>query len=229
MTRRLFVLVPLACALLVLAVAGGADPEAAGPRQRPADPRQAELLRSGGERYASYVRAELQSLEEQRRVPDAAAASIHANRVAPALTVARGPVNRAAAAARGDSGGPAGRAAAVARAVARRPRRAVLAAAGLLSADARSVRSTPLVGIEARVAGAALAFDGVRDALWDRDKGLTGSIDERLSTVRAELDRHRRGRGFRSSADLPIGDARSLAAALDAYAWRLSLAAGRVG
>ena len=74
-----------------------------------------------------------------------------------------------------------------------------------------------------------MAFDGVRDALWARDKGLVGSIDERCATLRAELDRHRRGDGFRSATTLPTADRRRLQAALDAWAWRLDLAAERLG
>ena len=105
---------------------------------------------------------------------------------------------------------------------------AVEAAARLLSADARNLPATDLLAVEARVAGAAVAFDAIRDALWARDRGLTGSIDERLAGLRAELDRHRRGHRFRPAAGLRVADRRRLAAALDAYAWRLSLAIERV-
>ena len=73
-----------------------------------------------------------------------------------------------------------------------------------------------------------MAFDAIRDAVWARDRGLTGSIDERLAGLRLELDRHRRGRRFRPAATLSTPDRWRLAAALDAYAWRLSLAGDRV-
>jgi hypothetical protein len=200
MVRRLLTLALLASALVAVAAARGDAPDAAKPP--PMDPRQAELLRFGGQRYEAYVRSELASLADRRAAGDRAGAAIHAGRVAPALAAGRD-------------------------VVARDPRAAVRAAARLLSADARRVRSTRLLDVESRVAGAALAFDGVRDALWARDKGLTGSIDERLTTVRAELDRHRRGERFARSVSLAA--ARRLGAALDAYAWRLSLAAERVG
>jgi iron uptake system EfeUOB component EfeO/EfeM len=71
-----------------------------------------------------------------------------------------------------------------------------------------------------------VAFDAIRDALWARDKGLVGSIDERMATLRSELDRHRRGNGFAKT--LGQADRRRLQAALDAWAWRLDLAATKL-
>jgi iron uptake system EfeUOB component EfeO/EfeM len=102
------------------------------------------------------------------------------------------------------------------------------AAARVLSLDARRVTEQPLVDVESHAAGAGIAFDAIRDALWSRDKGLVGSIDERLATVRVELDAHRRGAGFAAAARLPMAERRRLAAALDAFAWRLELAAERL-
>ncbi len=159
------------------------------------------LLRSGAARYSAYLKAEAASLGAARRAGDQLAVRLHEGRLAPV-------------------GG-------------RPPRRldtvaAVGAAARLLSLDARDLAQAALLDVEAHTAGAAVAFDAVRDALWARDKGLTGSIDERLAGLRAELDRHRRGSGFRAVESLSTSARRRLAAALDAYAWRLSLAAERV-
>ncbi len=159
-------------------------------------------LRAGAVRYAAYLRAEAGSLRVARRDGDRLAVRLHEGRLAPVGVRVRGAVDAVAA---------------------------VTASARLLSLDARQAGSRDLLGVEARVGGAAVAFDAVRDALWARDKGLTGSIDERLAGLRAELDRHRRGERFRGARTIPTADRRRLAAALDAYAWRLSLAAERVG
>ena len=159
------------------------------------------LLRSGAARYSAYLHAEAASLAEARRNGDDLAAGLHAGRLAPvggSLPEAVDPLAATAAAAR------------------------------LLSLDARQVGTKSLLGVEARAAGAAVAFDAIRDAVWARDRGLTGSIDERLAGLRLELDRHRRGRRFRPAATLSTPDRWRLAAALDAYAWRLSLAGERV-
>jgi hypothetical protein len=159
------------------------------------------LLRSGALRYGAYLRAEAASLAAARRAGHALAVRLHEGRLAPAGGRAPDRVD---------------------------PVAAVRGAARLLSLDARHAGTRDLLGVEARAAGAAVAFDAIRDALWARDKGLTGSIDERLAGLRAELDRHRRGAAFRSVERLRTADRRRLAAALDAYAWRLSLAADRV-
>ncbi|HEV2813189.1 MAG TPA: hypothetical protein VGW10_08065, partial [Solirubrobacteraceae bacterium] len=187
--------------LAVLALALGAGLTLA--RASESEPPRAAadpLLRSGATRYAAYVRAETASLRSARRAGDAVAVRLHEGRLAPA-GAERQHVDPAAA---------------------------VASAARLLSLDARNAGTADLLGVEARAAGAAVAFDAIRDALWARDKGLTGSIDERLAGLRTELDRHRRGNEFRPAAKLPTPDRRRLAAALDAYAWRLSLAAERV-
>ena len=160
------------------------------------------LLRSGTLRYTAFLEAESASLRSARRSGDRAAVRLYRGRLAPAGS----------------------------RPSEVDPVAAVERAASLLSADARRLEdAVPLLDVEARTAGAALAFDAIRDALWAQDKGLTGSIDERLAGLRAELDRHRRGSRFRPASSLSVGDRRRLAAALDAYAWRLSLAADRVG
>ncbi len=194
--------VPLVAAVFAVLLAGaGIAVATSGDGGATAARAEDPLLRSGATRYAAYLRAEAASLPAARRAGDRLAVRLHEGRLAP-----------------------------VAGRVPRRvdPRAAVSAAARLLSLDARNLGSTDLLDVEARAAGAAVAFDAIRDALWARDKGLTGSIDERLAGLRAELDRHRRGRRFRPVASLPTGDRRRLQAALDAYAWRLSLAAGRV-
>jgi hypothetical protein len=192
----------LSAALLALAVLAGAGLTLAPARESEA-PRSTgdPQLRSGATRYAAYLRAEAASLAGARRAGDTLAVRLHEGRLAPV----------------------GGRVPARVDAVA-----AVHAAARLLSLDARHTGARGLLGVEARAAGAAVGFDAIRDALWARDKGLTGSIDERLAGLRAELDRHRRGTGFRRARSLRTADRRRLAAALDAYAWRLSLAAGRV-
>jgi hypothetical protein len=159
------------------------------------------LLESGATRYTAYLRAETASLRAARRSGDRLAVRLHAGRLAPAGGVDPESID---------------------------PLAAVDAAVRLLSLDARHAGSAGLLGVEARVAGAAVAFDAIRDALWARDRGMTGSIDERLAGLRAELDRHRRGQGFRPASSLSTPDRRRLAAALDAYAWRLSLAVERV-
>ncbi len=192
----------IAAAILAAALGGAGLALATSGAPEAARPTDDPRLRSGAVRYAAYLRAEAGSLRAARRDGDRVAISLHEGRLAPVGARVRGPVD---------------------------PVAAVTAAARLLSLDARRVGGRDLVGVEARVAGAAVAFDAVRDALWARDKGLTGSIDERLAGLRAELDRHRRGTRFRAARTLTTADRRRLAAALDAYAWRLSLAAERVG
>ena len=186
-------------AVLLLSVAALATrlatEDAGGERHEP-DPRQVALLRGGEVRYAAYVRAERASLAERRRAGDHDGAAVHAARIAPALR-ARGV----------------------------RPVAVVRAAAGIDSLHPRELGRLPLLEVESHAAGAGAALDAVRDALWARDQALTGTIDERLATVRAELDRHRRGEGFSSAGALGPADRRRLAAALDALAWRLTLAA----
>ena len=198
MVRRLPVLLVAALVLAVAIVALAARRSADGDERR-ADPRQQQMLVSGRTRYAAYVRAETTSLRERERAGDPEGARIHAGRVEPAR-----------------------------RAGSREPIAVARAAAGMLSLDARDVGRRSLLDVESHTAGAAVAFDAVRDALWARDKGLVGSIDERLAGLRTELDRHRRGEGFRSSGALATADRRRLAAALDAFAWRLGLAADRL-
>lgn len=198
MVRRLPVLLVVALVLAV-AIVGLATRRSAGGEERRADPRQEEMLVSGRLRYAAYVRTETASLRERERAGDPEGARIHAGRVEP-----------------------------VRRAGSRHPIAVARAAAGMLSLDARDVGRRALLDVESHTAGAAVAFDAVRDALWARDKGLVGSIDERLAGLRTELGRHRRGEGFRSSGALATADRRRLAAALDAFAWRLGLAADRL-
>jgi hypothetical protein len=189
-----------AAAVLALAALAGAGLTLATAREAP--PRADDpLLRSGAARYTAHLRAEAASLAAARRTGDAVAVRLHEGRLAPV----GGRVPRHVD-----------------------PIGAVRAAASLLSLDARHAGSRDLLGVEARAAGAAVAFDAIRDALWARDKGFTGAIDERLAGLRAELDRHRRGSGFRAAGTLSTPARRRLAAALDAYAWRLSLAAERV-
>ena len=195
----------LAVLLLALAIRAGGDASsqratAAAPTR---DPQLAALLDSGRRRYSAYLDAELTSLADRRRVGDRAGARIHAGRVAPAHA-AEGPVPS-------DD-----------------PLRVTRAAARVLSLDARHVRVRALLDVESHAAGAGAAFDAVRDALWSRDKGLVGSIDERLATLRVELNAHRRGAGFVPAAGLALAERRRLAAALDALAWRLDLAADRL-
>lgn len=187
-------------ALLLAAVVLVARPPAdeAGGERRVVAP-PVEELRSGQARYAAYVRAETASMRERRAAGDDAGARVHLGRIAPARTART-----------------------------TRPIPVVRAAAAMLSLDARGVGRAGLLDLEAHAQAAGLAFDAIRDALWARDKGLTGSIDERLANVRAEIDRHRRGEGFVSAGSLRTADRRRLAAALDALAWRLALAAGRL-
>jgi hypothetical protein len=188
-----------AAALTVRLAADGSASGAAAATRPPEDPRLAGLLRSGEARYRAYVSAELASLRDRRAARDAAGARVHARRLAPAVAAGRGR--------------PSAEPLAVSRAAAR-----------VLSVDARSAGSAPLLDVEAHVAGAGVAFDGIRDALWSQDQGFVGSIDERLATVRAELEPHRRGSGFVPPSRLTLSERRRLAAALDALAWRLDLA-----
>lgn len=163
--------------------------------ERRTDTPQAGLLRTGEARYAGYVRAERASLRERERAGDPDGARIHLGRLAPARSARSGD-----------------------------PLEVVRAAAAVVSLDARDTGRRGLLDVEMHAAGAGVAFDSVRDAVWARDRGLVGAVDERLAGVRAELDRHRRGEGFLSSGALETGDRRRLAAALDALAWRLSVA-----
>jgi len=189
---------PLLAILLLALVAVVARPstEEAGGDRKPASDRQTALLQGGKARYAAYVRAEAASRAERLRAGDPDGAAIHAGRIAPAVR------------ARGADPVP-----------------AIGAAAAILSLDAREVGRRPLLDLESHAAGAGAALDGVRDALWARDEALTGEIDERLAHLRAELDAHRRGTGFRSAGALSPGERQRLSAALDALAWRLTVAA----
>ena len=165
---------------------------------------RAELMRSGAARHDAWLRAELTSLRDARASGDRTGVAIHGGRTA-AATAAGAPDERPDA-----------------RAVAREASR-------MLSLDARSVGARPLLELEAHAMGAGLAFDGVRDALWETsDKGLVGSIDERIALLRDELDRHRQGAGFTPASRLSASDRRRLAGALDALAYRLGLAADRL-
>jgi hypothetical protein len=162
-------------------------------------PANASALRSGESRYVAFVRAETASLRAGRSAGDEAAERIHLGRLVPAR-----------------------------RARSTEPVTVVRAATAMLSLDARAVGRTGLLDLENHVHGAGLALDAVRDALWATDETMVGAVDERLAHVREEIDRHRVGEGFPSAGALEPADRRRLAAALDALAWRLTLAADRV-
>ena len=198
MTRSIAIVAVLVLCAALTSVAYALTRDEAPASHRPASD---PLLRSGATRYAAYLRAESASLAGARRSGDAVAVRLHEGRLAPAAGAAPRDVD---------------------------PLAAVREASRLLSLDGRNAGSADLLGVEARIAGAAIAFDAIRDALWARDKGLTGSIDERLAGVRTELARHRRHGRYVRAASLPTADRRRLAAALDAFAWRLTLAAERV-
>jgi iron uptake system EfeUOB component EfeO/EfeM len=184
-------------------LAGAAFATAIGARE--AEPKPDPLLVSGGKRYAAYVRAERASMQEMVAVGDGQAARIHRERLRPA-SVAAGLSSEAP-----------------------KPIAVASAASSVLSLDGRRAGEVALLDVESHVAGSGVAFDAVRDALWARDKGLVGSIDERIAGLRTELDRHRRGAGFVPARSLRVADRRRLAAALDALAWRLELAAEKLG
>ncbi len=197
MSARLPVLAVLL--LAVVALMGRPSTDEAASERKPPSSAQDALLRGGEGRYAAYVRAERASLVERERAGDPEGATIHANRIAPALRAGSG-----------------------------RALPLVRAAARVLSLDARRIGRQSQLDVESHAAGAGVAFDAARDALWARDRAMTGAIDERLAGLRTELDRHRRGTGFVSSGALDTGERRLLAAALDALAWRLTLAAERL-
>lgn len=186
--------------LPVLVVLGVAAPLFVGHAESRPDP----LLVSGQARYDAYVRTERASMREMVAAGDRDAARIHRERLRPA-SVAAGL----------SSDTP-------------RPLQVTRAAASVLSLDGRRAGSVDLLDVESHGAGSGVAFDTIRDALWARDKGLVGSIDERLAGLRAELDRHRRGPGFVAASSLAVADRRRLAAALDALAWRLQLASDKL-
>jgi hypothetical protein len=168
------------------------------------EPKPDPLLDSGAQRYTAYVRAERDSMRAMVAAGDDEAARVHRERLRPAGIAA------------GLSDETPG------------PLDVVGAAARLLSLDGRRVGEVALLDVESHAAGSGVAFDGIRDAVWARDKGLVGSIDERLAGLRTELDRHRRGSGFVPASSLALADRRRLAAALDALAWRLGLAAEKL-
>ena len=180
-------------------VAAGAALFAGDAESRP-DP----LLVSGEQRYGAYVRAERESMRAMVAAGDEQAARIHRERVRPA-------------------GVAAGLSSDVPQ-----PLKVARAASRVLSLDARRLGEVALLDVESHTAGSGVAFDAIRDALWARDKGLVGSIDDRLAGLRTELDRHRRGDGFVAPARVAVADRRRLAAALDALAWRLELAAAKL-
>ena len=181
--------------LLVAAVAATA-PFVVGEAESRPDP----LLVSGQHRYEAYVRTERESMRAMVALGDEDAARIHRERLRPA-SVAAGL----------SSDTP-------------EPLKVARAASRVLSLDGRRIGGVALLDLESHAAGSGVAFDAIRDALWARDKGLVGSIDERLAGLRAELDRHRRGNGFVAASSLSVADRRRLAAALDALAWRMQVA-----
>jgi hypothetical protein len=74
----------LACALTAAAAVAAVTVAAAWPDGRGSySPASQAALASGTARYAAYVRAELASLEDRRRVGDRAGAAIHEARLAP--------------------------------------------------------------------------------------------------------------------------------------------------
>jgi hypothetical protein len=168
---------------------------------KPRDQQLVRLLDGGEERYRAYVEVEAASLRDLEAARDTVGARVHRARLAPAVEAGRQ----------------------------RDPLAVSRAAARVLSVDARGVGSRPLLDLESRLTGVGAAFDGIRDALWSRDQGFVGSIDERLATVRAELEPLRRGDGFVPATKLTLAQRRRLAAALDALAWRLDLAARELG
>ena len=196
--RRRIVLIVLP----VVLASGAVFAAALGAKEAP--PRPNPLLEAGEARYAAYVRAERASMREMVAAGDPLAARIHRERLRPASVAS------------GLSSEPP-EAVAVARAAAR-----------VLSLDGRRAGEVALLDVESHAAGAGVAFDAIRDAVWAKDRGLVGSIDERLAGLRDELDRHRRGDGFASARRLATPDRRRLAAALDAAAWRLDIAADRL-
>jgi hypothetical protein len=179
--------------LVVLVALAAAAPFVVGEAQSRPDP----LLVSGQQRYDAYVRTERESMRATVAAGDREGARIHRERLRPA-SVAAGL----------SSDTPV-------------PLKVARAASQVLSLDGRRAGEVALLDVESHAAGSGVAFDAIRDALWARDKGLVGSIDERLAGLRTELDRHRRGDGFVPAASLAVGDRRRLAAALDALAWRL--------
>lgn len=159
------------------------------------------LLVAGGRRYAATIREERTSLHAAQAAGDALAVRLYRGRLLPA-----------------DRAGVAD------------PVATTRAASALLSGDARSLGAkVSLLDVEAHAAGAALAFDGIREAVWARDRGLVGAVDERAATLRAELDRYRLGEGYRRMPAPGTPARRSLEAALDAWAWRLEVAARTAG
>lgn len=196
--RRVLVALPTAAALLL----GVGFATRLGAEEAP--PRPNPLLESGAVRYAAYVRAERASMREMVALGEAEGARIHRERLRPA-SVASGLSTQPP-----------------------EPVEVARAAASVLSLDGRRTGGVALLDVESHTAGSGVAFDAIRDALWARDKGLVGSIDERLAGLRTELDRHRRGNGFVPASRLKTADRRRLAAALDALAWRLALAADKL-
>jgi hypothetical protein len=203
--RRLLVTLPVALLAIALPTALHLHGDDAVSRERDALlVKRERLLLSGASRHESWMRAELQSMHGVERAGDWDAARLYRDRLAVAF---------AAGAPKRDPSGL----------------MLTRAAASVLSLDARNVGRYGLVQIESHAMGAGLAFDGIRDALWETaDKGLVGSIDERIALLRDELQRHRRGEGYVSSGQLSLEDRRRLAGALDALAYRLVLAGERL-
>ena len=200
--RRIVLAIPAAAAVLA-ALASAAfflsDEEASSVGRTAMLAERKALLRSGAARHDAWLRAERSSLRMAERAGDRRGVVIHGGRVAAA-------------------GGTAD------------PLAAARAASDVLARDARELGRRPLLVVEAHAMGAGLAFDGVRDALWETsDRGLVGSIDERVSALHDVLDRHRRGGGFVPASRLGAAERRRLAEALDALAYRLGVAADRLG
>jgi len=168
------------------------------------EPKPDPLLVSGAQRYEAYVRAERDSMRSMVAAGDQEAARIHRERLRPASEAA------------GLSDSTPG------------PVEVVSAASSILSLDGRRVGEVALLDVESHAAGSGVAFDGIRDALWARDKGLGRSSDERVAGVRTEIGRHRRGEGLRAAGSLSPAHRPRPRAALDALASRPRTAADRL-
>ena len=199
--RRFLVAIPVAGLVLAAVALAGlflGGDEASSGERTALIAERQELLRSGAVRHDAWLRAERASLRAARRSGDRLGMVVHGGRVT-------------AAGGAGD------------------PLAAARTASAVLARDARALGNGPLLAVEAHAMGAGLAFDGVRDALWETsDRGLVGSIDQRIAALGDALDRHRRGGGFVPASRLSAAERRRLAGAVDALAYRLGVAADRL-
>jgi iron uptake system component EfeO len=101
-------------------------------------------------------------------------------------------------------------------------------ATGKITGEEDRYSHTDLWDFAANVDGARTAVDSLRDALADRDAALVGDLDAKFTAVRAALDKHRTGDGWKPYTDLSKDDLKELSDAINGLAEPISKVAAAV-